>query len=79
MTDKQASPEVAALETWMEQRGLTLPDFAKELGMSYDGVYQSLRWRGRVSTGIKLRFIEAFGMDEARTIFNGSTPEQVQA
>ena len=77
MIDK--SPEATALETWMDGRGLSLPDFARELGMSYDGVYQSLRWRGRVSTGIKLRFIETFGIDEAKAVFNGSTPEQVQA
>lgn len=78
MSDKH-DPEVAALEAWMTGQGMSLPDLARELGMSYDGVYQSLRWRGRVSTGMQLRLIRRYGEAQAHAILNGSAAAQVQA
>lgn len=55
---------------WMDVAGHTISSLAKEIGMSYDGVYQALNVRERVSDGFKLRFINRFGIGAASQVFD---------
>jgi hypothetical protein len=62
--------ELERLQEWMETNDYTIKSLAAETGMSYDGMYQILRARGRISPGFKLRFAERFGGDVARDLFD---------
>lgn len=62
--------EIERLTQWMKDNDVSMVSLASEIGMSYDGVYQVLHWRKRVSPGFKLRFIERFGSAVADTIFD---------
>ena len=62
--------EAERLTNWMHEHGHSITTLAAAVGMSYDGVYQILNVRGRVSPGFKLRFIQAFGTDVAASIFD---------
>jgi hypothetical protein len=69
--------EVERLQQWLDERGYTIMSLAQAVGMSYDGVYQVVHARGEkrgvVSPGFQVRFIHAFGLDEAKRIFD--TPD----
>ena len=62
--------EKERIRQWMDVAGHTISSLAKEIGMSYDGVYQALNVRGRVSDGFKLRFINRFGIAAATEVFD---------
>lgn len=62
--------EVERLANWMHAEGHNVTTLAAAVGMSYDGVYQILNVRGRVSPGFKLRFIQVYGADVAAAIFD---------
>lgn len=58
------------LQRWMDENGYTISSLAQETQMSYDGMYQTLRFRKRVSAGFRVRFMERFGSDVAAQIFD---------
>lgn len=65
--------EVERLKQWMHEQSHTITSLAQAVGMSYDGVYQVLNPRNRhdaVSPGFQVRFIHAFGLNEANRIFD---------
>lgn len=62
------------LQRWMDEQGHTTTSLAQAVGMSYDGVYQVVHARGRISPGFQIKFIQAFGLDEAHRLF---VPESV--
>lgn len=64
--------ELERLTTWIESNGYTTRKLATELGMSFDGVYQVLYYRKRISPGFKLRFTERFGTQIANEIFDAT-------
>jgi hypothetical protein len=55
---------------WMDENGFSISSLAQETQMSYDGMYQTLHVRKRISAGFRVRFIERFGADVAATIFD---------
>lgn len=61
--------EVTRLHAWMEKHAYTKRQLADRMGMSYDGVYQTLKVRKSCSPEFKWRFAEAFGWEEAQSIF----------
>lgn len=62
--------EIERIRKWMHETGHTVSSLAKELGMSYDGTYQVLSVRERLSNGFKFRFINRFGIDAAAEVFD---------
>lgn len=70
--------EVERLLIWMKRQNLSKRDLAAEIGMSYDGVYQILSWRKRISPGFKLRFIERYGSLVASEIFDRPEISQLE-
>lgn len=58
------------LQRWMDDNGYTISSLAQETQMSYDGMYQTLRARKRISAGFRVRFTERFGFDIAAQIFD---------
>jgi len=61
--------EINKLQAWMDEHGYSISSLAKELGVSYYGVYLVIH-RNRISPGFRLRFVERFGADAARSIFD---------
>lgn len=76
MTELERTEEAQRLVDWMDLQGYTVRKLAGETGMSYDGMYQILHARGRVSPGFKVRFIDRFGKEVADTIFDSSLSAQ---
>lgn len=62
--------EVDRMIEWLQANDISLPRLARTLGMSYDGVYQVLHVRRRLSGGFKFRFAARYGMTTARAIFD---------
>lgn len=54
---------------WMNENGYTVSTLAQETQMSYDGMYQALHVRKRISAGFRVRFTERFGSSVAAQIF----------
>lgn len=81
MTGLERTEEAQRLISWMDLQGYSIRKLAGETGMSYDGMYQILHARGRVSPGFKVRFINRFGKEIADTIFDSTltVQEPVQA
>lgn len=69
--------ELERLMAWMESCGYSVRGLANETGMSYDGMYQILYARKRVSPGFKVRFIARFGKEIADTIFDSALAQEV--
>ena len=55
---------------WMNENGYSISSLAQETQMSYDGMYQTLHVRKRISAGFRVRFMERFGSEVAAQIFD---------
>lgn len=62
--------EVDRVLEWLQASDISLPELARSLGMSYDGVYQVLHVRKRLSGGFKFLFAARYGMATARSLFD---------
>lgn len=69
--------EIQRIRKWMDETGYTVSSLAKEIGMSYDGTYQVLSVRERLSNGFKFRFINRFGIETAKAVFDFSPAGQI--
>ena len=67
------------LIAWAEAQGMSTAALADALGIKYNTLYVALYLRKHAPDSLRVRFINKFGMEAYRAIFNGSTPEQVQA
>lgn len=72
--------DVQRVNKWMAARGLTKKQMAREMGLSYITFYHGLVKRGKkfgtVPGSFVVKFIAAYGIDEAREVFAElSTPE----
>lgn len=76
MSDNVRNEETQRLLDWMAGQGFSVRKLAAETGMSYDGMYQILHARRRVSPGFKVRFIDRFGKEVADTIFDSPLAAQ---
>lgn len=65
---------MAELERFLHEKGLTQAEFARQLKYSPVGVSLVLSGKRPPSNGLKLRFIEAFGLDTYRTVFHSPEP-----
>ena len=61
--------EINKLKAWMEKHNYSIKELAKELGVSYYGVYLVFH-RARISPGFRLRFMHRFGVETANAIFD---------
>lgn len=65
--------EIDRLVAWLDEQHINMPMLAREINMSYDGVYQVLYVRKKLSDGFKLRFLTRFGNDVSGEIFEMPT------
>jgi len=66
--------EVDRVIDWIETNQISQPELARTLGMSYDGLYQALHVRRRLSSGFKFRFLARYGEGMARSLFEVPSP-----
>ena len=71
--------ELDKLLEWMEKNNHSRASLANAIGMSYDGITQILYVRRRLSPGFKLRFIQCFGQETAKSIFEPSEKQRISA
>lgn len=63
------------LKDWMQKRGLTKKQMAREMGISYINLYHTLvarpkqTKRGKISESFIVRFSATYGVDVAAEIF----------
>lgn len=62
--------ETQRLQKWMTEHGYSAWDMAKELGVSRVWVYRTVKYNDEISDGLKLRFINRFGIDIASQVFD---------
>lgn len=62
------------LKRFLHEKGLTQAEFARRLKYSPVGVSLVLSGKRPPSNGLKLHFIEAFGLDAYRTVFHDPEP-----
>lgn len=56
---------MTALENWLTERRMTQKDLADQLGMNYAWVNKQVSGAQSITPGLKLRFAEKYGVDEA--------------
>lgn len=57
------------LKTWMDEKGYTISQLAREMRVSYDLVYKFTSGMRQPTPGFKWHFLERFGCEEAVRTF----------
>jgi hypothetical protein len=66
------------LRAWMLENGYSNVQLARELGFSYNYIYKiAIRQDKQIKDSFKFRFIERFGIEEARRVFDVAEPKPV--
>ncbi len=66
--------EIERLKAWIEERGYSLRQLAREMGMPYQTLYHQVIVRERITGDTRWTFMKRFGLEEANRVFD-PTPE----
>lgn len=65
------------LKAWMAEKGYNYNALAHELGFSDTYIFKIMAGTKPLGSGFKFRFVERFGIDEAKQVFDMAQPVPV--
>lgn len=73
--------DLERLQAWMDERGLSKKQMAREMGLTYINLYHTLAVRkpktNKIAGNFVVRFIATYGNDAATAIFSELAPREV--